>query len=173
MHTFRRCKLTLGEAQPAHLYFSGSCLRMSKTVEIAYSPVSSVSSSTRDALPEPDTAAKACTLQRFISGIPKLDGRRKVMQVTEVEAKTQPEQHVWWMRFAKMQLSWWHMIDRHTLRMFLRKPRIDVTLIQPMKASTMYCTASSGLNKTGVSDVCLGIVNNSLGVERPRGILEP
>ena len=39
---------------------------MSKTVEIAYSPVSSVSSRTRDALPDPDTAAKACTLQRLL-----------------------------------------------------------------------------------------------------------
>ena len=44
----------------AHLYFRGSCFRISSTVEMAYSPVSSVSSSTSEALPEPDTAAKAC-----------------------------------------------------------------------------------------------------------------
>ena len=44
----------------AHLYLRGSCFRISSTVEMAYSPVSSVSSSTSEALPEPDTAAKAC-----------------------------------------------------------------------------------------------------------------
>ena len=59
--------------------------------------------------------------------------------------------------------------EQHTLRMFLRKPRIDVTLIQPMKASTMYCTASSGLTKTEMSDVCLGVINTSLGVEQAAG----
>ena len=44
----------------AHLYFRGSCFRISSTVEMAYNPVSSVSSSTSEALPEPETAANAC-----------------------------------------------------------------------------------------------------------------
>ena len=40
-----------------HLYLRGSCLRMSRMVEMAYSPVSSVRISTKAApLPAPDTA---------------------------------------------------------------------------------------------------------------------
>ena len=59
--------------------------------------------------------------------------------------------------------------------MFLRKPRIDVTLMQPMKASTMYCTASTALTKTG-SYMCvwvLGVVNTVQSVYKLWGIMEP
>ena len=45
----------------AHLYLGGSCLRMSRTVEMAYSPVSSVSTSSSPApLPPEETAENTC-----------------------------------------------------------------------------------------------------------------
>lgn len=44
-----------------YLYFSGSCFRMSRTEEMAYSPVSSVSTITKlVVLPAPETVKKNC-----------------------------------------------------------------------------------------------------------------
>ena len=51
-----------GGGGASYLYFRGSCLRMSSTDEIAYSPVSSVSTMTKlVVLPAPETAKKTCT----------------------------------------------------------------------------------------------------------------
>ena len=50
--------------QGGHLYCRGSCLRMRRTDEIAYMPVSCVRISTSDApLPDPETAKKTCSTQ--------------------------------------------------------------------------------------------------------------
>lgn len=53
-----------------YLYLRGSCLRMSSTEEIAYSPVSSVSTMTRlEVLPTPDTAKKNCNHSTIVKHI--------------------------------------------------------------------------------------------------------
>lgn len=111
-----------------YLYFCGSCLRMSRTVEIAYSPVSSVRTSSSPApLPVPDTATKTCTHA----------------QPRSQQAHAQPTS----MQGCAGACSWQPAVSNswRTLRMLRRKARSEVTLMQLMNASVMYCAAHSQL----------------------------
>ena len=121
---------------------------MSRMVEMAYSPVSSVSTGSSPApLPPDDTAENTCAPHDVQVACIQADFKKLTVVVQALQ--------ICYPKACAMTASipiclGVFLGDECTLRMLLRKPRRELRLMQLTKASVMYCAWAHKLTFTKV-----------------------